>query len=69
MSCLPLFQLWQHGSFTCRITPATEQPPYWVIVHEGDEAISQESFDTHEEAVAHAVAELRHATFSENPAE
>jgi hypothetical protein len=63
MTNLPLFQLWQHGNTTCRITPATERAPYWVIVHEGGEPIHRRTFSTHNEAISYAVEELRRHTW------
>lgn len=59
---LRLLQLWQHRTKTCRLTPASEPPPYWVVVHDNGEPLSQRTFDTHDEATVHAIEELRRAT-------
>jgi hypothetical protein len=61
---LALFQLWQHGTKTCRLTPATDPPPYWVIVHDSDVPVVQTSFEEHDVATAFAVEQLRRATGS-----
>lgn len=61
---LPLLRLWQHGTIACRITPATEPPPYWVIVHDGEQPIAQVSFKEHDVAAGFAVEQLRRATGS-----
>ena len=59
---LPLLHLWQQGSVTCRITPATETAPYRVFVYDGDQPIHERSFPTHNEAIADAIEELRRVT-------
>jgi hypothetical protein len=64
MTTLPLFRLWQHGTKTCRITPASEPPPYWVILYDGEEPIVQVSFREHDVAAGFAVEQLRRATGS-----
>ena len=62
MTNFSLLQLWQHGTRTCRVTPATERSPYWVIVHDGELIVVQASFKEHDTATYFAVEELRRAT-------
>jgi hypothetical protein len=52
-------RLWQIGTKTCRLTPASEPPPYWVTIYNESEPISQRSFASHDEAHAYAIDELR----------
>jgi hypothetical protein len=64
MDPFTLIQLWQHGTRTCRITSASEPGPYWVIVHDHGEPAIRRTFDTHDDATAFAVEELRRVTAS-----
>jgi hypothetical protein len=67
MTDLPLLQLWQYGTVTCRITPATEAAPYCVVVTDGREPPHQRTFATHNEAISYAIEELRRATPPNSP--
>ena len=64
MTSLPLLRLWQYGTKTCWISPATESAPYQVVVHDGDDRIAERTFDTHNEAISFAVEALHRATSS-----
>ena len=57
-----LMQLCQTGAKRCVISPSTAQPPYIVSVFDGDILASSVLFETHDEAVTHAIAALREAT-------
>jgi hypothetical protein len=67
MTAPPTLQLWQHGMLTCRITPVSKPPPYFVVIHDGDDAIADRSFDTHDEALSFALEELRRAKTASPP--
>jgi len=62
MTSTPLLQLWQHGTKTCWITPATESGPYEVVVRDGDDLVAERTFDMHNEAIGFAVEALRSFT-------
>lgn len=64
---LALLQLWQIGTKTCRLTSATQPAPYWVVLHDGDNRVSQRTFDNHDDATAYAVEELSRATGTIGP--
>jgi hypothetical protein len=57
-----LIQVWQTPTKRCAITPFTAPPPYIVCVFDGDILASSEQFETHHDAVTHAIAELRMAS-------
>jgi hypothetical protein len=61
MTAIPLLRLWQQGTITCLITPATQPAPYRVVIRDGNEPIHQRAFDTHNDAINFALDELRRA--------
>ena len=67
MAPLPLPQLWQHGTKTCRVTPASQPGPYVVVVQDGDTTNEQRTFPNHDDAVSFAIEELRRATALPRP--
>jgi len=44
------------------MTPADQPSPYWVVISEGEQTISRQSFADHQRATIFAVDELRRAT-------
>jgi hypothetical protein len=55
----PPAQLWQIGTKRCTLTPHTADPPYRVVVFDGDTILREHEFQTHDAAVEDAIAELR----------
>jgi len=52
----------QHSTKTCHITPATDTAPYRAVIHDGNDAIADRMFETHDEAIGFAVEELRRSS-------
>src|SRR4051794_36321798 len=55
MSGLPVMNLWQYGTKSCRLSSPSDPAPYWVVVTDGDRPFTQRSFDTYDAAIAYAV--------------
>ena len=57
-----LFELWHYGTKRCRMTPRDGQPPFTVVIHDGERQVLERTFGHHDEAVSWAVEELRNTT-------